>query len=270
MGIENFQWAFAITGLTVAILACLEISINRAVEIRANAHSEGSRRKPKRQTIPGNVDSSSDEEEASGDKYCNTADDPDKDGNSDAAKAQIVKEGAHEHAQHDHEHAQHDHGQVMDTDHPFSSLLLTIALSIHSIIEGLGIGATDDINSLESSFVAVAFHKGFTAFALANGLISSGFWSDKSKRKWFYLAVGTFISVALLGIGIGWAISTTDSSLAVAILTGLTAGSFIYVAALEILPEESATIKRESLPILPVAFFFIAGYCLMALLAVWA
>lgn len=263
MSIENFQWAYAITGLTVAILACLEISINRAVAIRANAHSEGSRNKPKRQTMKGNVDSSSDEEASNGDKYDNTADDPDKDGNSDAANGQFVKEDAHE-------HTHHDHGQVMDADHPFSSLLLTIALSIHSIIEGLGIGATDDISSLESSFVAVAFHKGFTAFALANGLISNGFWSDKSKRKWFYLAVGTFITVALLGIGIGWAISTTDSSLAVAILTGLTAGSFIYVAALEILPEESATIKRESLPILPVALFFITGYCLMALLAIWA
>ena len=247
MGIENFQWAFAITGLTVAILACLEISINRAVEIRAIAHSKGSRNKPKRQTIKGNVDSSSDEEASNGDKYDNTAGSVDNVG-----------------------HDTHDHGQVMDADHPFSSLLLTIALSIHSIIEGVGIGATDDISSLESSFVAIAFHKGFTAFALANGLISSGCWSDKSKRKWFYLAVGTFITIGLLGIGIGWAISTTDSSLAVAILTGLTAGSFIYVAALEILPEESATIKRESLPILPVAFFFIAGYCLMALLAVWA
>ena len=247
MGIENFQWAFAITGLTVAILECLEISIDRAVETRAIAHSKSSRNKSKRQTAIGNVDSSSDEEAS----------------DIDAANDQIVEAD-------DHEHAHHDHGQVIDADHPFSSLLLTIALSIHSIIEGLGIGATDDIGSLESSFVAVAFHKGFTAFALANGLISSGFWSDKSKRKWFYLSIGTFISVALLGIGIGWAISSAGSSLTTAILTGVTGGSFIYVAALEILPEETATIKRGSLPILPVALFFLAGYCLMALLAVWA
>ena len=253
MGIKSFQWAFAITGITVAGLHCLEISIERAVENRAIAHTKGSRNKPKRQSTTGNVDSSSDEEAAKGDKH--SADDPENDGNSDAA--------------HDH-HTHHDHGQVMDADHPFSSLLLTIALSIHSIIEGLGIGATDNISSLESSFVAVAFHKGFTAFALANGLISSGFWSDKSKRKWFYLSVAIFISVALLGIGIGWAISTAESSLATAILTGVTGGSFIYVAALEILPEESSTIKRARLPILPVAFFFLAGYCLMALLAIWA
>ena len=100
-------------------------------------------------------------------------------------------------------------------------------------------------------------------------MISSGYWSDKSKRKWFYISVGTLIAVAL-GIGIGWAISSAGSGLTTAILTGLTAGSFIYVATLEILPEESATVKRESLPTLPVAFFFIAGYCLMALLGLWA
>merc|ERR1711966_340508 len=103
--------------------------------------------------MKGNVDSSSDEEASNGDKHDN------------AAAGSVDNIG----------HTHHDHGQAMDADHPFSSLLLTIALSIHSIIEGLGIGATDDISDLESSFVAVAFHKGFTAFALANGLIGSGF-----------------------------------------------------------------------------------------------
>lgn len=244
-----FQWAFAIAGLVVAALHCLEIGIERAAEIRAN---KGSANTPKGQNVTGKVDSSSDAEAANDDDPKDNFVDNDEDAR---------------------DHAHHNHGQAMDAEHSFSSLqslLLTIALSIHSIIEGLGIGATDEIGSLESSFVAIAFHKGFSAFALANGLIGSGLWFDKSKRKWFYLSVGTFIFVSLLGIGIGWAISAAESGLTTAIFLGLTSGSFIFVATFEILPEESATIKRERLPILPIVFFFIAGYCLMALLGVWA
>ena len=248
MDITSFQWAFAITGLTVAVLECLEIGLDRVVEKRVIAHrssNTGGEPPAKKSNNRGTDVIDIDEESSS---------------NNDNNSTKGRNDG----------HNHHDHEQVIDKDHPFSSLLLTIALSIHSIIEGLGIGATDDIGSLQSSFVAVAFHKGFTAFALGNGLVSNGYWSDKSKRKWFYISVGTFIVVALLGIGIGWAISSAGSSLTTAVLTGLTAGSFIYVATLEILPEESATIKRESLPIFPVAFFFIAGYCLMALLGLWA
>lgn len=39
------------------------------------------------------------------------------------------------------EHDDHEH-MVIDATNPLSSILLTMALSIHSIIEGIGIGAT--------------------------------------------------------------------------------------------------------------------------------
>ena len=126
------------------------------------------------------------------------------------------------------------------------------------------------MSAVEAEFVAVVVHKGFTAFALANNLVSSGYWSDKSKRKYFYISVGTFIALSVLGIGIGWAISTASSALTSAIFIGITSGSFIFVAVFEIIPEEANVIKRERLPILPVVIFFLAGYGLMAMLGLWA
>ena len=174
-----------------------------------------------------------------------------------------------EHGQGSHNHV-HVHMHIIDAAKPLSSILLTIALSIHSILEGIGIGATNSVSTLQTEFIAVLFHKGFTAFALGNQLISSGYWTDKRKRKYFFLSIGTFIGVALLGICIGWAISNaTSDGLASAIFVGITSGSFIFVAALEIIPGEARIIKEEHLPVLPVVVCFIAGYVLMSMLALW-
>ena len=158
---------------------------------------------------------------------------------------------------------------VEQGDNPFSAVILTLALSIHSIVEGLGLGATSDISEIQSAFVAIAVHKGFTAFALAQGMITSGYWRKGLSHKAFYLSLGTFIFVGLLGIAIGWGISSVGEGESVAILIGITSGSFIYVAMLELLPEEMATVKRERLPLLPVILTFLTGYMLMTMLAIW-
>lgn len=157
---------------------------------------------------------------------------------------------------------------IINEENPFSAALLSIALSVHSILEGIGIGASRDIRDLESAFIAVAFHKGFTAFALASGLVFGGYWTE-GKKKYFYLSVGTFIFVALLGIGIGWAISTVNNSVITVILTTITSGSFIYAAVVELLPEQTRTIREHNLMILPCVFSFFTGYCLMTLLSIW-
>ena len=115
----------------------------------------------------------------------------------------------------------------------------------------------------------MAFHKGFAAFALGNGLIESGYWR-KSKRRYFFLSIFSFVFVADLGIAIGWAIASTGSKMASAILIGITAGSFIYVALLEVLPSQNKIIEREHLRVLPLIACFFTGYALMAMLAVWA
>lgn len=261
LDITNFQWAFAIAGITVVGLECLEITLDRLFD--NYVHSEKNTEewlKKKRSTSQTAIQ----------DPYRGTSRvDLNVEGqeeNNDNEEGSSVQEGID---LHDHDH-DHDHAHFITTDSPFSSVLLTMALSIHSIIEGLGIGASDDISQIRSAFIAVAFHKGFTAFALANGLVSSGYWEDRTKRKYFYLSVGTFILLAIVGISIGWAISAADSSLTTAVLIGVTSGSFIYVATLEIMPQETKIIAREHLSILPVVFCFLSGYCLMAILAIWA
>ena len=159
----------------------------------------------------------------------------------------------------------HDHSENF-----FSTVILTIALSIHSILEGFGIGASGNTSAIKSAFIAISVHKGFTAFSLAQGLMSSGCWEDHSKRKYFYISIGTFIFVSLFGISIGWGISSTgEDNFLAAVLNGITSGSFVYVTVVEVLPHEAKKIKRERIFLLPVIFSFVAGYCVMMCLALW-
>ena len=189
----DFPWAFAISGLTIALLVSLELALERVIDDRMD-HS-----KPEEKT--------STEVEASGqeDQRTNEGSGEDEDHKVQDLELQLDNAvGKEEH---------HDHAHIVDKENPLASILLTIALSIHSIIEGIGVGATGDVNTITSEFIAILVHKCFTAFALGNQLISSGYWTERSKRKYFYISIGLFIGVSLLGIGIGWAIASADSSI---------------------------------------------------------
>lgn len=247
LGIENFPWASAIAGMTILCLACIEIALDRGLDKYMDSHH-------KREAEDDNCSDTFTEDATISYTALN-----------DQEVTVTVTGATHQEEEED----EHGHGHI-HPENSFGAILMTLALSIHSIIEGLGIGAANDIADLQSAFIAIAFHKGFTAFALAEGMVSSGYWVDRRKRKYFYLSIGTFVFVTLLGIGIGWAISSSaDDNALTAVLTSVTAGSFVYVSVFEILPEESRTVKRERLMLLPLMFFFLAGYCLMALLAIW-
>ena len=244
LGDDNFPWAFFVAATTIVGLVSLEIVLDRVLgDYLQCKHKNNKAEDSDSTTFLG---------DQSRDQYS------------------IEETQEQEEPLIEQEHDDHHHGAHIDSENPFSALLLTIALSVHSIIEGLGIGASSDVSEIRSAFIAVAAHKAFVAFALANDLVRSGFWADRTKRKYFFISVGTFIFVSLLGIAIGWGInSDAEGSTGTAVLVSITAGSFIYVAIVEILPEETKTIKRERLMLLPVIFSFFAGFGLMSMLALW-
>lgn len=243
-GEDNFPWAFAISGITIVGLSCVEIMLDRGLENYMNGSREGKYNSP---SVEADTIEESQEREVI------SLLEEESQGQVEEA---FIEQG------HDHDH--------LHPNNSFTAIILTAALSIHSILEGLGIGASRTVSELTTTFIAVACHKGFTAFALAEGMVSSGYWKDIKKRKYFYLSVGTFVVVSLIGIAIGWAASGGGEESAVtAVLIGITSGSFIYVPMMEILPQEKKIIKSERLMLLPTIFFFVAGYCLMTLLAVW-
>jgi len=252
---EPYQWAFMISASTFVLLLCFELYVSK--------------------WLTGYMAKKNDRKEEGREVEMKVKEDPVGDAGdanvADAHEGVAVEESAvNAEAPDDHGEGCHDHLDMAEyKENPFSAVLLTLAMSIHSIIEGIGIGAQQTIAGISSAFVAIALHKGFVAFALADGLINAGYLT-KGDRKYFFLGMGTFIGVAVLGIGIGWAISSGGNSMTAAVFTSITSGTFIYCAVMEIIPAEIHTIKSNNLAITPCVLMFCVGFALMSVLGKWA
>merc|ERR1712105_108184 len=105
---------------------------------------------------------------------------------------------------HHHSHATHSLFQHS----ALRSLMLLIALSFHSVFEGMAIGLQDSSASLVSIFIAVIVHKAVMAFSL--GLNIAG--SDLSPKS-FLISNIIFAISSPIGVGIGIGVSDLPSSL---------------------------------------------------------
>ena len=131
-----------------------------------------------------------------------------------------------------------------ENDENSSSLtpyILLIALSIHSIFEGIALGVMNKIRDCSILFSAIIMHKWAGSFALGISFYKSG------------VETGLFIKMILLftlfspiGITIGM-FFTEAGFLMKGIMLSLSAGTFIYVAASEVLVEEFDISKSKNL-----------------------
>ncbi|KAA3633855.1 MAG: hypothetical protein DWP97_08265 [Calditrichaeota bacterium] len=120
-----------------------------------------------------------------------------------------------------------------DHSHLVVSITAMVGLSVHSIIEGLGLAVGyqfKDIGSL--ILISILAHKSTAAFALA-----SLFLLAKLSRKKIFLMILLFAAMTPIG-AIMFSLSITEiNHEALEPLLGLTSGTFLYVAVGELLPE---------------------------------
>ncbi|XP_053901963.1 zinc transporter ZIP2 isoform X2 [Malaclemys terrapin pileata] len=146
----------------------------------------------------------------------------------------------------------------------FRALVLFITLSLHSLFEGLAVGVQQGEAGALQLCLAVLAHKGVIAFSLGLQLVQSG-----TQPRWRLLYLGIFALMSPSGMAVGIGLSFSGGAaggLAMALVEGVAAGTFLYITFLEILPHELSS--REP----PLAkFSFIAlGFTVMATIAVWA
>lgn len=155
----------------------------------------------------------------------------------------------------------HDHHQIQTDGSPAVAFVLFVALSFHSIMEGLGIGAQNE--SAWGIFLAIIVHKGLAAFALGSGLLRS----NVSREK-FVLYMFVFSMMSIVGIIVGWIISSesVDDSASAGICLALASGTFIYVAVMEVIPHEFA--HRHNTGSKMAAL--VMGYAIFGTLAKWS
>ncbi|KAF6250335.1 ZIP zinc transporter-domain-containing protein [Scenedesmus sp. NREL 46B-D3] len=163
--------------------------------------------------------------------------------------------GAHNHA----------HFQVFLSHQPLSfatTVLLACALCIHSMLEGVALGAQLTMESTQHIMLAIAAHKGLAAYALGASIVES-----KASTTKFWTVVAMFAAATPLGIAIGYATSTVGHGSAGSAMSALASGTFLYVALNEVIPKELE--HPDGHRVLKVGALLL-GFGLMSLLALWA
>mmetsp|Transcript_42352 Transcript_42352/g.68688 ORF Transcript_42352/g.68688 Transcript_42352/m.68688 type:complete len:311 (-) Transcript_42352:779-1711(-) len=118
------------------------------------------------------------------------------------------------------------------------ALIFLVAMSFHSIFEGLALGSSLDLSTLSSLIVAILAHKFLESF-----VIGLNVYNGKFSRQISIAFIVFYNSVAPAGIAVGIAVtlgirSSSGAALTQGILISVAAGSMLYVSLIEILPEE--------------------------------
>jgi len=115
--------------------------------------------------------------------------------------------------------------------------MLLLALSFHSVFEGLAIGLQNSTSHMMTVFIAVITHKAVMAFSLGLNIAQS----DLSVKAFVWSNV-LFSLSSPVGVAIGIALSDLPPSLPQEIcngvLQGIAGGTFLYITFFEVLPHE--------------------------------
>lgn len=111
--------------------------------------------------------------------------------------------------------------------------VLMIALSVHSIFEGLALGLTPDLASTLNIVAAIIIHKGAASSSLGISLVKT-FPDNFPLCRWL---VFTFSWATPLGVILGMILSNAGPFYDV-LFNSLAAGSFVYIACSEVIVEE--------------------------------
>lgn len=163
---------------------------------------------------------------------------------------------------------EHDHSQgivsafAAEGTSATNALCLFAALSFHSLMEGLGLGSSQHVHQILSISCAILCHKGLAAFALGTALRES-----PSLSSWsFALLSAVFVAGTPLGGAIGWLAAASSTGWLAGVCNAAAAGTFLQIAAMELLPGALRSAKGNRLRVL---FAVVLGYAAMSLLACW-
>ncbi|CAI4226527.1 unnamed protein product [Auanema sp. JU1783] len=147
--------------------------------------------------------------------------------------------------------------------HGVRSVTLVLALSIHSIIEGVALGVGNNAAETTALFLSLLVHKLIVAFSVGLQLSRT----HAHQLGWVFVSMLTLALMSPLGALIGMVLqSATEASfgkdLTITILQGLAVGTFLYVTFFEVLLHE----RDNEHPNLLKLVVMILGFGLIGLL----
>jgi zinc transporter 1/2/3 len=114
-----------------------------------------------------------------------------------------------------------------------SAVILLSALAIHSILEMTALGLADTFGDSALLTLSIALHQPAESVALLVAFLKSGMSQDQITH---YLAI--FSCMGPVGVGIGLVVKSFSSPFIDATMLAIVAGTFVYVGATEVIPEE--------------------------------
>lgn len=133
----------------------------------------------------------------------------------------------------------HSHAADLKNMHVFRAILVVLALSIHSVFEGMAIGFERDSKDVWLLLIGIISHKLIVIFCIGEQLVHT-------KRSWVFVVVNISIFSLASPLGIAIGLLSTHSSgssgpLTSGVLQGLAAGTLLYVTFFELLAPEMHT-----------------------------
>jgi zinc transporter ZupT len=118
-----------------------------------------------------------------------------------------------------------------------TAFALILAVSLHAIMEGMGMGSRNTTKQVLTAFIGVAAHKGLEGFAVGANLVESAV----STRR-FIMYAGVVCLASPLGALIGYLMTLGNAQVGIVnpILGALAVGTFLQVATMEFLPRAFA------------------------------
>ncbi|XP_074643502.1 zinc transporter ZIP3-like [Tubulanus polymorphus] len=158
-----------------------------------------------------------------------------------------------------HGHCHDVAGIGVDSESSVRSYILLLALSVHSVFEGMALGLQEDAAKTINLFIAVVIHESLVFFAMGVSIAKINVSLKAAVQLSLVLSLMIPAGVGL-GIGVG-NVEGFAGGLSSAILQAIAAGTFIYVIFLEVLPNEIGHHNRDiiKLVLVFVGFLLIAG-----------
>ncbi|KAH7476399.1 hypothetical protein KRP22_000239 [Phytophthora ramorum] len=155
--------------------------------------------------------------------------------------------------------APHSHIHGIVKGNPILALVVFIALSFHSVMEGMGMGASS--TAAWDILVAILAHKSLAAFALALEFVH-----HNVSQKQLLSSVAIFSLMTPTGILFGrLLVDTNHATPAAGVCAAFAGGTFLFVAIMEIIPQELQDPRYQ----IEKCSALLAGYGAMGVLSLW-
>jgi len=152
--------------------------------------------------------------------------------------------------------------KLQDRSNSAAGAFLLLMLAIHSLLEGISIGAQVHSATFLSIFLAVSAHKGLAAFALGSKLLGD---SPAENRSNLYRGIFLFGICSPLGIMGGAYLVDEVKGAGVGIVLSAATGTFLYISIPELLLPAFEGAKSSRSATTAAVF----GFAFMAFLAMW-